>query len=165
MLMKLKFILLILLVQSYSILCSGQDQKDLKNEEGFRSLKEFMSKNLQADFLDKSDNKYSSYYCKVMLGEKNLLSFSEGTPKFVKEKEAQLEKRLFDFMTKEGISFKEEVVIVYPVIQIWKDKKARVENLEEMLNSLFGEGLNLTDKSDQVRIESPIVISALGVVN
>lgn len=99
------------------------------------------------------------------MGEKNLLSFSEGTPRFVKEKQAQLEKRLIDFMSKEVISIKEEVVIVYPVIQIWKDKKPRVENLEEMLNNLFGEGLNLTDKSDQVRIESPIVISALGVVN
>jgi len=162
---KIKLILLILLVQSYSFLCLGQDQKDLKTEKGFQSLKEFMSRNLQADFLDKSDNKYSSYYCKVVVGKNNVLSFSEGTPRFVKEKQAQLEKRLFDYMAKEGFSFKEEVVLIYPVIQIWKDKKSRVENLEEMLNSLFGEGLTLPDKSDQVRIESPIVISALGVVN
>lgn len=54
---KLKLILLVLLSQFNTVLCLGQDQRDSKNGENFQSLKEFMSKNLLADFLDKSDIK------------------------------------------------------------------------------------------------------------
>lgn len=124
-----------------------------------------MYKDLQASFLDKSENKYSSYLFEVRLGEKVSISFPDNTPSFIKDKQAQLESRLRKFIEEEGLIIGSDVVVIYPVLQIWKDNKPRKENIEEVLESLFGEGLNCNVESNQVRIESPIVISALGVVS
>jgi len=161
----LKISAFLFLIQHIIFAAKAQEVEPKESESNFKSIKEFMEHNLYPDFLEKSDKRYLSYLCKVDFSEVvPTLEFSENTSSYINQRQAVLEARLQKFVKDNGIAFEQKVILIYPVIQIWKDKKPRVDNVEEMLSSLFGKGVMFEGSKGQIRIESPLVISVLGVI-
>jgi hypothetical protein len=121
-------------------------------------VREFLLKNLKADVRDTSMMKYSSYVIELVIGDSVHINypFEVSTP--IVQRKTGLELKLKEFLIENKWNFKSTTLFVFPVIQVWKDKQERIDNLEEVLEKIYGNGLIYMNSSSKLSLESPILI-------
>jgi hypothetical protein len=121
-------------------------------------VREFLLKNLKADVRDTSMMKYSSYVIELVIGDSVHINypFEVSTP--IAQRKTGLELKLKEFLIENKWNFKSTTLFVFPVIQVWKDKQERIDNLEEVLEKIYGNGLIYMNSSSKLSLESPILI-------
>ena len=121
-------------------------------------VREFLLKNLKADVRDTSMMKYSSYVIELVIGDSVHINypFEVSTP--IAQRKTGLELKLKEFLIENKWDFKSTTLFIFPVIQVWKDKQERIDNLEEILEKIYGNGLIYMNSFSKLRLESPILI-------
>jgi hypothetical protein len=121
-------------------------------------VREFLLKNLKADVRDTSMMKYSSYVIELVIGDSVSIHypFEVSTP--IAQRKTGLELKLKEFLIENKWDFSSTTLFVFPVIQVWKDKQERIDNLEEILEKIYGNGLIYMNSFSKLRLESPILI-------
>ena len=121
-------------------------------------VREFLLKNLKADVRDTSMMKYSSYVIELVIGDSVSIHypFEVSTP--IAQRKTGLELKLKEFLIENKWDFKSTTLFIFPVIQVWKDKQERIDNLEEILEKIYGNGLIYMNSFSKLRLESPILI-------
>jgi hypothetical protein len=121
-------------------------------------VREFLLKNLKADVRVTSMMKYSSYVIELVIGDSVHINypFEVSTP--IAQRKTGLELKLKEFLIENKWNFKSTTLFVFPVIQVWKDKQERIDNLEEVLEKIYGNGLIYMNSSSKLSLESPILI-------
>lgn len=128
------------------------------SEEDFLKMREFLLRNLRPNVRDVSNNTYSSYLIEIDLSETPKIEYLFGDSKIDAARKSELKSKLEDWIRENSLTFGEKTKVIFPVIQIWKDQQERKDNLENILEGLFGNGLMYAEPNQSVRIESPIVI-------
>jgi hypothetical protein len=102
--------------------------------------------------------KYSSYVIELVIGDSVHINypFEVSTP--IAQRKTGLELKLKEFLIENKWDFKSTTLFIFPVIQVWKDKQERIDNLEEILEKIYGNGLIYMNSFSKLRLESPILI-------
>ena len=121
-------------------------------------VREFLLKNLKADVRDTSMMKYSSYVIELVIGDSVHINYPFEVSSAIAQRKTGLELKLKEFLIENKWDFNSTTLFVFPVIQVWKDKQKRIDNLEEVLEKIYGNGLIYVNSSSKLRLESPILI-------
>jgi len=121
-------------------------------------VREFLLKNLKADVRDTSMMKYSSYVIELVIGDSVSIHYPFEVSTTIAQRKTGLELKLKEFLIENKWNFKSTTLFVFPVIQVWKDKQERIDNLEEVLEKIYGNGLIYMNSSSKLSLESPILI-------
>jgi hypothetical protein len=121
-------------------------------------VREFLLKNLKADVRDTSMMKYSSYVIELVIGDSVHINYPFEVSTTIAQRKTGLELKLKEFLIENKWNFKSTTLFVFPVIQVWKDKQERIDNLEEVLEKIYGNGLIYMNSSSKLSLESPILI-------
>jgi hypothetical protein len=121
-------------------------------------VREFLLKNLKADVRDTSMMKYSSYVIELVIGDSVHINYPFEVSTTIAQRKTGLELKLKEFLIENKWNFKSTTLFVFPVIQVWKDKQERIDNLEEALEKIYGNGLIYMNSFSKLRLESPILI-------
>jgi hypothetical protein len=121
-------------------------------------VREFLLKNLKADVRDTSMMKYSSYVMELVIGDSVHINYPFEVSTTIAQRKTGLELKLKEFLIENKWDFKSTTLFVFPVIQVWKDNQERIDNLEEALEKIYGNGLIYKNSSFKLRLESPILI-------
>lgn len=121
-------------------------------------VREFLLKNLKADVRDTSMMKYSSYVIELVIGDSVHINYPFEVSTAIAQRKTGLELKLKEFLIENKWDFNSTTLFVFPVIQVWKDKQKRIDNLEEVLEKIYGNGLIYLNSSSKLRLESPILI-------
>jgi hypothetical protein len=114
-----------------------------------------------------SDNmKFIAYSFLIVYGDSITIKYSEQTPQSILQKNETVNPipKLKKFMEEKGISFDSEVTVLYTILHIWDDKKERVDNLADVFEKMYDQGLGFLS-STEVRVEIPIVTRLSPVIN
>jgi hypothetical protein len=121
-------------------------------------VREFLLKNLKADVRDTSMMKYSSYVIELVIGDSVHINYPFEVSTAIAQRKTGLELKLKEFLIENKLDFNSTTLFVFPVIQVWKDQQKRIDNLEEVLEKIYGNGLIYVNSSSKLRLESPILI-------
>lgn len=124
--------------------------------EVFQGLRKIIS-SIAIHPKDTCDNQYLAYTYEVRFGKEGgvFISYTESTHWRLRNKQADDEARIMEFINENNIRFAEELIILYPILMVWKDRKERKNNLTEVMDGLFDDGRNY---SSNIRVENPIVV-------
>ncbi len=143
--------------------CLGQLQGFAQNKGQLYAneldlVREFLLKNLKADVRDTSMMKYSSYVIELVIGDSVHINYPCEVSTAIAQRKTGLELKLKEFLIENKWDFNSTTLFVFPVIQVWKDQQKRIDNLEEVLEKIYGNGLIYVNSSSKLRLESPILI-------
>jgi hypothetical protein len=140
---------------------------DSTKEETFLKLRKIMIRSMDSNanidqFKNPNNMKFSSFKLVAKAhGQKIEFISSTASKIFIERRQPNLENEVNDRIKQQGLVFENECLVVFTVLEEWRDKKERTNNLEEELNQLYGSALDFSNV-ECLRIENPIMIYLLG---